>query len=116
MRRRSPLSRFAGLEASATAHPIRIARADRIDTRARKAKAMAKAINLAIGDKVAFSAAFLRSTGQFSGRAPALRGTITALDDLGGCVLASIDWHDGTQSRANVKNLARVGSAAMNAN
>lgn len=76
---------------------------------------MAKAKAIAAGDKVAFSAAFLRSTGQFAGRVPALRGDVVELEDLGGCVLALIRWQDGTESRANVKNLARVGSAAMNA-
>lgn len=77
---------------------------------------MAKKQAIALGDKVAFSAAFLRSTGQFSGRTPALRGTVAAIEDLGGCVLALVQWHDGTEFRVNVKNLARVGSPAMNAN
>lgn len=76
----------------------------------------AKAKQLTAGDRVAFSAAFLRSTGQFTGRVPFLRGTVVSLDDLGGCVLALIQWDDGTESRANVNNLARVGSPAMNAN
>lgn len=76
---------------------------------------MAKKQAIALGDKVAFSAAFLRSTGQFSGPKPALRGIVAALEDLGGCVLASVQWTDGTESRANVLNLARVGSPAMNA-
>lgn len=76
---------------------------------------MAKPHKFAIGDRVAFSAAFLRSTGQFAGRYPALRGDIVALDDLGGCVLALIQWKDGAESRVNVSNLARVGYPAMNA-
>ncbi len=74
---------------------------------------MAKAI--AAGDKVGIGPAFLKPTGQFSGRVPALPGDVVELDDLGGCVLALIRWQDGTESRANVNNLARVGSAAMNA-
>lgn len=75
-----------------------------------------KAKQITAGDRVAFSAAFLRSTGQFTGRVPFLRGDIASLDDLGSCVLALIQWNDGTESRVNVKNLARVGSPAMNAN
>lgn len=77
---------------------------------------MAKKSAIQAGDNVALSAAFLRSTGQFSGRAPALRGEVAAIDDLGGCKLALIAWNDGTESRVNVANLARVGSPAMNAN
>ena len=76
---------------------------------------MVKARKIECGDRVAFSATFLRSTGQFSGRVPALRGTVLEIEDLGGCTLALIGWQDGTESRANVANLARVGSAAMNA-
>jgi hypothetical protein len=77
---------------------------------------MAKKTAIQAGERVAFSAAFLRSTGQFSGRVPALRGDVLAIDDLGGCKLALIRWQDGTESRANVANLARIGSPAMNAN
>lgn len=75
-----------------------------------------KAKQFTAGDRVAFSAAFLRSTGQLTGRVPFLRGTVVSLDDLGGRVLALTQWDDGTESRANVNNLARVGSPAMNAN
>jgi hypothetical protein len=73
---------------------------------------MAKA-KIELGARVGFSAAFLRSTGQFAGRVPHLRGEVIELEDFGAFALARVAWQDGAESRVNVKNLARVGSLAM---
>lgn len=41
---------------------------------------MAKtAPNFAVGDRIAYSAAFLRSTGQHTGKAPFMRATVTSV-------------------------------------
>jgi hypothetical protein len=48
----------------------------------------------AVGDRVRYTAAFLRSTGMYTGAIPQARGTITALEPFGGAVLATIDWCD----------------------
>ena len=75
-----------------------------------------KKVTLVIGDKVAFSAAFLRSTGQFTGKVPKMRGTITAMTPMSGRALCAIAWDNGQETRALDSNLARVGSAEMSAN
>ena len=85
-----------------------------------------------VGDRVAYSAAFLRSTGQTSSvdDVGGWRGTVTALRELTpGFTLAEIAWdsigrsanapkhgNDNGPCRVNVKNLARVGTPAMSAN
>jgi hypothetical protein len=68
---------------------------------------MPKRIN--IGDRVAYSANWLRSVGLYTGDLPAARGTVKALDQLGSTTLAVIDWGtDDIPRRVNVANLARV--------
>ena len=63
-----------------------------------------------VGDTVAYSKAFLQSTGQFTGDAPHARGKVTALKELGKDVtLADIDWDKpDLPGRVNVKNLTTV--------
>ena len=61
----------------------------------------------ALGDRVAYSAAWLRSVGEIAGELPQLRGTITALKPIGQRELATIDW-DGP-SKVMTCNLAHVG-------
>lgn len=70
--------------------------------------------NIAVGDRVAYSANFLRSTGQLTGAVPFMRGTVVRLDDWCGAVFAAVEWHgfDG-EKMVNAFALARVGSAAM---
>lgn len=69
-----------------------------------------------VGSRVAYSAAFLRSTGMYAGEIPHARGIVTAIEDLGGLRLAVIDWRNPEiPQRVNVANLAVVGTAAMNA-
>jgi hypothetical protein len=63
-----------------------------------------------VGDRVAYSAAFLRSIGAIAGDMPFARGTVTGLETIGAdTVLAVIDWRDEEMpERVNVKNLSRV--------
>lgn len=67
-----------------------------------------------IGDRVAVSARFLRSTGQNTGDICFCRGTVAALKQLGEITLADIQWEllNGTPpdvpTRMNVTNLSKV--------
>ena len=63
-----------------------------------------------VGDTVAYSAAFLRSIGTYTGDMPRARGTVTALVPVGSHVtLAEIDWDlPDLPTRVNVKNLCHV--------
>ena len=68
--------------------------------------------NLSIGDRVAYSAEWLRSTGQITGDIGHAKGVITKLANLSKeTVLAHIKWENNAEfpGRVNVKNLARVG-------
>ena len=69
---------------------------------------------LKIGDRVGYAAAFLRSTGQFTGPVPFRRGEILGFEELApGCTLAGVQWdNEARPSSVNIKNLARVGSIA----
>jgi hypothetical protein len=65
---------------------------------------------LAVGDKVAYSADFLRSVGAYTGPLGTARGTITALEPFsrGAIMLATVDWHNPEiPPKVNVKNLQR---------
>ena len=71
---------------------------------------------LEIGDRVAYSRAWLRSTGMVPGPIPFARGRITAFEPLGReTMLAVIAWEGELPGESpaptlvNVKNLARVG-------
>ena len=62
-----------------------------------------------VGGRVAYSAAWLRSTGQFTGDAPLARGVVMRLIPVGDTTLAEIDW--GTAelpARVHLANLVRV--------
>ena len=67
-----------------------------------------------IGDRVAVSARFLRSTGQFTGEICFVRGQVTNLKPLGEITLATIAWEplNGQQpdvpERMAVSNLSKV--------
>ncbi len=68
---------------------------------------------IAIGDKVGYSRAFLKSTGMFTGDIPRAKGTVTALQPFGGGNLATIDWDlPDIPPRVLDVNLARIGSVA----
>jgi hypothetical protein len=69
---------------------------------------------ITVGDRVGYSAAFLRSTGQYTGTAPFRRGVIQSIDEPApGFTLAQIQWDgESDPSSVNIKNLARVGTMA----
>jgi hypothetical protein len=69
---------------------------------------------LAVGDRVAFTAPFLRNTGQYTGDVPRARGTVAALVPLGDTMLAEVDWNTPDMPRrVHVANLCRVNSRAF---
>ena len=65
---------------------------------------------ISVGDQVAYSAAWLKSTGQHTGEIPFARGTVTALTVLSPeTTIAVVDWGtDEIPAKVNVKNLCRV--------
>jgi hypothetical protein len=67
------------------------------------------------GDRVAYSAKFLRSLCIFTGPMPQARGVVKKLENLGDMTLAEIQWIEGYThvGRVNVANLARIGTRAM---
>jgi len=80
------------------------------------------------GDKVAYSAAFLRSTSQYTGDVPFLRGEIVAVEPLGERQLCTIQWslgckpvrmpsqyHDDGLGRVISSNLTLVSRLALDA-
>lgn len=69
-----------------------------------------------IGDRVAYSANWLRWTGNFAGELPQLRGAVVDITPMGGRDLVTVKWDHGEQWNVLNVNLARVGSAAMSAN
>lgn len=71
---------------------------------------------LTVGDKVAYSAAWLRSTGQQTGDVPFARGVIKGFQSIGSTTIAVVDWDRDMPPKVNVKNLARVGGARFSAN
>jgi hypothetical protein len=77
-----------------------------------------------IGDRVAYSAAFLKSTGQHAGDVPHLRGTVKAVTSLGSQQLVTIAWdnyhvkseyHDDGLGRVIAPNLTLVNRIAIDA-
>jgi len=68
-----------------------------------------------VGDTVAYSKAFLQSTGQYTGDVPHARGKVTALKELGKEVtLAEIEWDKpDLPARVNVKNLTTARGIAL---
>ncbi|APW58626.1 hypothetical protein [Paludisphaera borealis] len=68
-----------------------------------------------VGDTVAYSKAFLQSTGQYTGDVPHARGKVTALQTLGKDVtLAEIEWDKpDLPGRVNVKNLTTARGIAL---
>jgi hypothetical protein len=52
-----------------------------------------KAQTFAVGERVRYASAFLRSTGMLTGAVPFARGSITALEPFGVSMLATIRWN-----------------------
>jgi hypothetical protein len=73
---------------------------------------------IAIGDRVALSAAWLRSTGQYSGDIAHAKGKVIDLNALSADVtIATIDW-DGNPdipTKVITQNLCRVGERGYSA-
>lgn len=68
------------------------------------------------GDRVAYSARFLRSIGAYTGDLPFARGTVTEIKKLGETTIAVIDWgNEEMASKVNVVNLCRVQDIAKDA-
>ena len=69
-----------------------------------------------VGDRVAYSAAFLQSTGQYAGDVPHARGEVKALITLGEATLAEIEWDKpDLPRRVNIANLCHVGGRGFSA-
>lgn len=66
---------------------------------------------VAVGDRVAYSAKWLRSTGQVASDIGHARGTVTALESpTPNWTLATIQWENGDfPNKVLVSNLAKVG-------
>jgi hypothetical protein len=72
---------------------------------------------IAVGDWVQYRAAFLRSTGMYTGDVPRAKGIVTALTPFGGAgnALATIEWDiPGIPERVLTPNLKRVGDYEPN--
>ena len=62
-----------------------------------------------VGNRVAYSWQWLRSTGQMTGEVPQARGTVTRIEPLGSLSLAVIKWDQpDLPERVNVKNLSLI--------
>lgn len=74
--------------------------------------------SFAIGDRIAYSAQFLRSTGQHSGRAPFMRATVTnvgaVVSTWGGAIIA-FRTDDGQESGGLACNFVHVAKIAADA-
>jgi hypothetical protein len=69
----------------------------------------ARTAPIRIGDCVAYSAAWLRSTGQYSGDMPSARGTVVGLKMIGPVTLAIVNWgNPEIPEKINTKNLCKV--------
>jgi hypothetical protein len=83
---------------------------------------MTRKPNIQIGDRVAYSANWLRSTGMYVGELGFWRGTVTNMQTHGSkdFVLATVTWDKGKgpdePSLILAANLAKVGTPAMSAN
>jgi len=65
--------------------------------------------DIRLGDRVAYSARFLRSIGCQTGPMPAARGRVTAVRSHAGVTLAAVAWNDPTMPESvNVANLVSV--------
>lgn len=62
------------------------------------------------GDRVAYSAQFLRSIGAYTGDLPHARGVVESVQVLGNCQLVTVRWDDTElPGRVLACNLAKVG-------
>jgi hypothetical protein len=66
-----------------------------------------------VGDKVAYSAKYLRNTGQQTGDTPFMRGVVTAIKPLGDNQLATVQWSPDYSCNVLTVNLSRVTSRGI---
>jgi len=72
---------------------------------------MAHTFTVQIGDRVAYSAKWLRNTGQVAGDIGHARGVVVALESpTPDWTLATIEWNGDFPEKVNVINLAIVGA------
>ena len=71
-----------------------------------------------VGDRVAYSAKFLRSIDAYIGEFPFARGTVIEIVPLGDDILlATINWHNiFAGEKVNVKNLRKVSDLHLEPN
>ena len=71
--------------------------------------------SISVGDKVAYSRAFLRSIACYTGPLPFARGVVKKIVKYSDSfILATIDWgSDDVPVRINVANLCKVGSVGF---
>ncbi len=68
-----------------------------------------KTSKIQVGDRVAYKASFLRSTGQYTGDIPHARGIVTDIKPFGDNALATIDWkNDEIPPKVLLSNLSKV--------
>lgn len=68
-----------------------------------------RAVAIKVGDIVAYSKQFCQSTGQLTGDTPHARGKVVAVEQVGGLMLAQIEWDKpDLPPRVSVKNLSVV--------
>jgi hypothetical protein len=67
-----------------------------------------KAAGIEVGDRVCMKASHLRSTGQFTGEAPHLRGEVKEIKPLGDNFLATVKWSEDYTSKVLTCNLSKV--------
>jgi hypothetical protein len=67
-----------------------------------------KAAGIEVGDRVCMKASHLRSTGQFTGEAPHLRGEVKDIKPLGDNFLATVEWSKDYTSKVLTCNLSKV--------
>ena len=72
---------------------------------------MKSTFTVQIGDRVAYSAKWLRDTGQVAGDIGHARGVVVALESpTPDWTLATIQWNGDFPDTVNVANLAKVGA------
>lgn len=65
--------------------------------------------SIAVGDRVAYSTHFLKSTGEHTGPIPFARGIVKDVRKIGGIRLATVEWDTPeAPEQVNVFNLVRV--------
>lgn len=63
---------------------------------------------LELGDRVAYSATFLRAIGDYSYESASMRAHVIGFEPLGGNRLARLKWNDGSDRSVLESNLRRV--------